>query len=277
MWRIALLLVWLGVIAATEHRFVAGELRIYQYEVSQVVRQQTLDDALQHRSDLYWEYGLKVIGTDAAGVDLRLTVLRVRARHQGPGYVEAVDSIDSEASDAPLLGHLLGLVHQSLDLRWETDGGVVRVQADQLPERLAPPGDSRRSAAERFYGGDALTALWQAALLVPGQAPTAWAPPFAGKIDWNWQDRLFQISAEVPMTCQLGAGSTAFEAVVTALSGQGEVTIDDQGVLQKARGQAAWTLRMQALTQAVEQQHELQWQTVLWRHKPAGVSEDPGE
>ncbi|MFW5828701.1 MAG: hypothetical protein ACOCXA_00430 [Planctomycetota bacterium] len=262
------LLLSLPLAHAAAHRFEAGERRIYIYEASQTVNQHTLDEVLEHRSDLYWEYGLHVMASDADGAELELTILRVRASHRGPAYRESIDSAESlEADTAPLLGHLLGLVQQQLRLRWSNDEGITHVQSDGLPARLAPPGDIRRDNAERFYGEEALTALWASILLRPGHAGGDWQTGNELPLTWTWDGTVYEIRSRTPTRIQLGAGATAFTASIDQLEGNGSVTIDDQGVLQEASGKTTWRMRFEALTQAVEQTHELRWQNLLWRYK----------
>lgn len=243
-------------------------IRAYQYETTQEVVWASVGDQVRSTTSMTWKLILKGKGPGEAAV----TVLRVQARHEGPGVRREVDSAaDPGTEPDPLLGHLTALEGVTFGLTVEPTTGVVRAVtgtdmiakrvAAAFPNLLDPAAPSPiADQARALYSPDHLGKLWTAVLALPsGPAHLPLAGPQGGTLVRTWTgDAWTATLAEPEVAVRLGRPPTDITGVLTGMTGQGTLRLAE-GLPQEATGEVAFVLRLTALTQPVESRHRLRW------------------
>jgi hypothetical protein len=246
-----------------------GKTRAYVYETRQEVSWASAGDRLRFTTAMTWKLVLKGRAPGEAGV----TVLRVTARHEGPGTVRTVDSAADPGTDPdPLLGHLAGLEGVTFGLSVDpATGAVTRVTgteaiakrvAARVPDLVNPTGPSPiEDQARALYSPDHLAKLWTAVLALPGgptRLPLAGIPNGTLVRTWGANGTWTASLAEGQAPVTLGQPPTQIACFLTDLKGGGTLTLAN-GLPEKATGDLTFTLRLTALTQPVESVHHLTW------------------
>ncbi|HEX3134774.1 MAG TPA: hypothetical protein VHX44_14500, partial [Planctomycetota bacterium] len=252
---------------------------LYAYSLKQTVAWTSAGDQLTYTSTLIWKFTLMVAEATPERAVLDATILRVLATHDGPGSHRQVDSgaIDGQdGSDDPLLGHLLALngavlsvvVAPSTGVVSEVRGGDAIIAKINKRAPALTPGDTPplEAAARAAFSSEALTRIWNQLLLLPSTAPTRvpLGPPLNGEVERTWQ-------ANSAYTLRLPAGTdhlnatlvgdpTPVSAVLSDLTGSGSTSITTKGMPGAGKGELAFSLAFQALTQPVVQKHTLTWE-----------------
>lgn len=264
-------------------RLPLNQAVFYQYHLAQTVTWRSSGDELTYRSGMTWVVALRAIASNGPLATVNATVISIEATLDGPAAQVRVDSRTDNAADDPLYGHLMGLVGVTLTLTVDQPSG--RVSAVTGGEALIkninarhpatvpgepPPWDA---AAQRLYSGPALAAWWSELLAQPATEPqaVALAPPLSGALRRTWTADRFTLAlpegvSELPV--QLVSGVSPVTGTLTAVSGSGQLAMT-QGLVTAAGGTLRYTLNLNALTQAVEQQHIQEWSLKRWAPDPS--------
>lgn len=247
---------------------MAGKVRAYVYETVQEVEWSSAGDRLRYSTSLTWKLVLKA----KSATECNLTILRVQARHEGPGSQRSVDSAGPrEADPDPLLGHLTALEGVTFGLILDpSTGTITRVTGTEtiakrvaaaVPNLLDPTGPSPiDEQARALYSPDHLQKLWTAVFALPtGPTRLPLAGPQGGTLIRTWTGSTWTATLaepEIPVT--LGKPPAEVTGLLTGLTGTGGLTLKD-GLPHEATGDLTFTLRLTALTQPTEARHHLTW------------------
>ncbi len=283
--RLMLLVIALGGASADEsYAFVAGASEYYVAQVEQSVSWSSAGETLEYTTLITWKWALKVVEATPERAVLRLTELRVTAKHTGPGSLRLVDSSTGEGADDPLLGHLAAFDGVVLTLTVDPVTGAVSavVGGDQMIERInrrtpgtgagaTPPHDA---AARLAYSSDNLARWWTQLLGLPAAEPqrVALSDPLQGAFIRTWTGEAWKAAGDGEATAVIGAGTSAVALAVRELTGSGRIQLRD-GMPELSEGAMTFALELTALTQPVTQQHKLRWS--LARVRPGAVSPAP--
>jgi hypothetical protein len=194
-----------------------------------------------------------------------------------------------------LLGDLSALAALPLWLVVDPASGVVQdiVGLPALYARLDERHPSRNPAvpnrmagpAKAAFSKEALIRQWSGVLAVPGRAePAVEIPGVEGaQVERRWEGNAYALrlvdteaaSGDKP-TMELHKHPTPVALSLTELQGNGSADYIS-GVLNLATGTMTYQLNGLALTQAVRQQHQLQWQFVLSQIVPGDGAGDAAE
>lgn len=260
------------------YRFTAGANQFYVYSLKQTVAWGSAGDQLTFTSTLGWKFLLTVAESTPERAVLDATILRVQASHVGPGTRRAVDSkekVGEDGGDDPLLGHLLALNGAVLHLTIvPTSGLVTEVRGgDEIVARLnkrAPattPGDPPPldAPARAAFSSEALTRLWNQLLAQPvaGTTRVPLGPPLGGEIERVWEGATYRLrlpAGSERLNATLVGEPTPVAAVLSELTGTGSAAVGSNGLPGAAKGDLAFSVTFQALTQPVVQRHTLVWE-----------------
>jgi len=275
-------------LAITGYSFVPGKAVACTYDVKQEVEWSSAGDRLAYTSTLLWTFILRARDTAAdavavpgGAVVVDCTYVRVRATHQGPGSNRLVDSRPGVGDDRAqgdsdaLLGHLLVFPGITLGLTVDPATGVVSAVSggDELIARInrrfpaagdpgaVPPLDA---AARVRYSGPALAAWWSQVLALPSPTPQVvpLTAPLSGALERRWTGNRYTLglpagAKAIPAQLAVDAAAVVQAELIDA-SGAGGLRLD-AGMPAEADGTLAFTLRLVAATQGVEQKHRLTW------------------
>lgn len=260
------------------YAFTVGTTRHYAYSVKQTVGWDSAGDQLTYTSTLTWKFLLTVMEAAPERAVLSATILRVQATHDGPGSRRAVDSGakgDQDGGDDPLLGHLLALEGAILSVTVDPrNGQVSAVQGgDAIVARInkrAPattPGDPPPldAAARATFSSEALGRIWSQLLALPSAAPTLvpLGPPLGGGVERVWQGSTYTLRLPAGgerVSTTLVGDPTTVTAVLSDLRGTGGTSVGSDGLPGGGKGELAFQVTFQALTQPVTQRHTLAWE-----------------
>lgn len=259
------------------YTFTVGSNRFYAYSLKQTVGWNSAGDQLAYTSTLTWKFLLTVAEATPTRAVLNATILRVQATHEGPGSRRMVDSGAKDGEDGgddALLGHLLALNGAVLNVVIDpTTGQVSDVHGGEaiiarINKRVpsAIPGDPPPldTAARTTFSGEALARIWNQLLAQPSATPVRvpLGPPLQGEIERTWQGSTYtlRLPAGVErLNATLVGDPTPVSVVLSNLTGSGGTGVAD-GLPGPAKGDLAFTLTFQALTQPVLQRHTLAWE-----------------
>ncbi len=263
--------------------FPPDQVRFYVYTLTQDTTFASAGDTLKYTSSFTWKLGMSGQPAGPGRARVNLTGIRIQASHRGPDRTAEIDSsraAGERGEQDPLLGGLLALhgVTLTLDLEPRT-GQVASVAGGESIianlNRLVPaafPGEPPPldAAARETYSPEALARWWSQALARPpadgkpqtialGAGPTA---PIAGSAErrWNgaaWTAVLPAGSDHLPV--RLSPDPSPVEGKLHAFSGEGRSAAAADGWPDLIEGRLAFTLTLTALTQPVEQKHEIRW------------------
>jgi hypothetical protein len=256
------------------YAFTVGANRLYAYSLKQTVAWSSAGDQLTYSSTLTWKFLLTVAESSADRALLNATILRVQATHDGAGSRRVVDSgakDGNDGSDDALLGHLLALngavlsvvVTPATGQVSEVRGGEAIIARINKRAPSATPGDPPPldAAAKAAFSSEALSRIWSQLLALPSSAPVRvpLGPPLSGDIERTWQGATYTL--RLPPGNERLSATLAGEvaAVLSDLSGSGATSIAD-GLPGAGKGELAFTVDFQALTQPVQQRHTLMWE-----------------
>jgi len=256
--------------------FTVGTNQLYAYSVKQTVAWASAGDQLSYTSTLTWKFLLSVAESTSERALLTATILRVQATHEGPGSRRAVDSgaKDDDGSDDPLLGHLLALNGSILSVVVapatgqvsEVRGGDAIIARINKRAPSATPGDPPplEAAAKAAFSSDALSRIWSQLLALPSATPVRvpLGPPLNGEVERTWQGSAYTLRLPAGadrLSATLVGDPTPVSAVLSELTGSGGTDIAN-GMPGAGKGELAFTLTFQALTQPVLQRHTLAWE-----------------
>ncbi len=263
-------------LSAVEYHFTIGVVQQYLVETKQEVAWDSAGDHLAFTSSVATLQAWKCIAIDGSTATVEATILRVIAKHQGPGSDHRFDSslrmsTDPSVSD-PLLGHLKALDGVTLTLRIDQLTGATRVSggaviadaiAKRAPNLMDPTAPSPMAAqAQQLYGDANLSRIWSQTLALPAftPQPVALGEPLTGTLNRIWKGQTYTLQGEVGGTAVLAKEPTAVTAAVSAVTGDGELKVTASGWPGTAGGHLRFALTINALTQPVTQQHIVTWQ-----------------
>ncbi len=247
----------------------AGKTRAYVYDTVQEVSWTSAGDTLRYTSGLTW----KLLLRGRSATEVQVTILRVQARHEGPGSRRSVDSAADAGTDPdPLLGHLTALEGTTFGLTVDPATGLVsratgtesiakRIAA-AVPNLVDPSAPSPiDEQARALYSPEHLQRLWSAVFaLPPGPTRLPLAGPQGGTLVRTWTGATTWTAtlaeAEVPVV--MGRPPMEVAGTLGGLSGGGTLLLAG-GLPQEATGDVTFTLKLTALTQATEARHHLTW------------------
>lgn len=263
---------WLGTSAlAAEGYDFSGPARVYLYTVNQEVAWVSAGDSLRFTSEIAWKLALKARSVGNRQVELGATVVRVIARHDGPGSSHRFDS--ASADDDALLGHLKAVEGAVLGVTVDRTTGrvsavtggeaIVSAITARAPNRADPTAPSPLAAsAAATYAPEALVRQWDALLALPGaEAQVALAAPLSGNATRTWDKEgwTLRLAPEaLPMVVQLFRDPTPVSGQITAFSASGTASVGNGWPLGGS-GTLRFTLALGAMTQPVNQEHTLRW------------------
>jgi hypothetical protein len=268
---LAFLLLAVAGLAAIEYDVQPGGIRAYAWQLTQSTQWTSAGETLRYETSMRWELGLRCTAVDAAGVHLNAIIVTVAASHRGPGVAAEIDSAKAQGVDDPLLGHLLELAGRSLALTVDprtgrvakAEGGDAIIAAINQRAPAAVPGDPPPfdAQARAAFSPEALARLWSQVLALPGadeQVPLP--PPFAAGASFarRWKAQAWTAEMPQPVAFELAKDPTPVRGTVRDLAGGGEIALA-KGLPTQAQGRLAFTLAIDALTQAVESRHEVRW------------------
>lgn len=274
MKRIFALLLAVAIAAAAEYAPQVDQVRFYAWRTTQAVSWNSAGDALRFSSEITWKLALRCAAVEGGRMRLKATFITVTASHRGPGVEVSLDSATGAGGDDQLLGHLLALVGKTLDLEVDrATGAVASVTGGEaliaaINQRAPPavPGDPPPldAGARAAYGPEALARLWSQILALPGASSTvALPPPFAAgsTIERTWKDLAWTVALpkDAAPAFELARDPTPVRGTVKGLSGSGTNSLAG-GLPGRCEGRLAFTMVFDALTQAVDSQHELTWE-----------------
>lgn len=260
------------------YHFTVGTSQFYVYSLKQTVSWTSAGDQLTFTSTLGWKFLLTVAEVTAERAVLDVTILRVQASHVGPGTRRIVDSslkIGEDGGDDPLLGHFLALNSAVLHLMVvPTTGQVTDVRGgDDIVARInaraktKTPGDPPPldAAARATFSSEALTRLWNQLLAQPvaGTTRVPLGPPLGGEVERTWEGATFRLrlpAGTERLNTTLVGEPTPVAAVLSELTGTGNTSVGSNGLPGAAKGDLAFLVTFQALTQPVVQRHTLAWE-----------------
>lgn len=260
-------------------RFTVDQILVYTYECTQNVEWDSAGDKLQYSTTMGWRFIVVPKIVTAESVELKVTILSVRAHHEGPGSSSTIDSrapTGEQGDDSPLLGHLLALSNAVLVVTCDPRTGQVSSVrgGEEIAKRIAKRSPSSFGSeasplqvpAEKAYSSERLTPLWSRLLMVPasGKRLVALGDPLTAQVEEQWKDATWTWALPTgaePTAVSLATDPSPITATLTALSGKGAIT--SSAIPTDTAGEMSWTLTFQALTQPVEQRHHLQWQLHL--------------
>ncbi len=263
---------------APGYAFTVGANRLYAYSVKQTVAWNSAGDELIYTSTLTWKFVLTVVEATPERALLSATILRIQATHEGPGSRRLVDSgakdgQDDGGNDA-LLGHLLALngaiLSMVVDPRTgqvsEVTGGDAIIARINKRAPAATPGDPPPldAAARAAFSSDALRRIWSQLLALPSASPVRvpLGPPLNGEVERTWQGFTYTLGLPAGgerLQATLVGDPTPVSAVLSDLHGSGTTTVDG-GLPGSGKGELAFSVSFQALTQPVAQRHTLTWE-----------------
>jgi hypothetical protein len=263
------------------YHFTVGTNQLYAYSLKQTVSWNSAGDALTYQSTLLWKFLLTVVEATPERAVLEATILRVQATHDGPGSRRLIDSgIKGEQNGAedPLLGHLLALNGAVLTLVMNpTTGQVSEVRGGEAIvakiNKRAPaivPGDPPPldAAAKAAFSGEALGRIWNQLLAQPRDTPVKvpLGPPLNGEAERHWQGAQFTMllpTGTNHLDATLVGDPTPVAVKLSALTGKGGVNVNlKNGMPGGSKGELGFLLTFNALTQPVEQRHQIVWELV---------------
>lgn len=254
-------------------RFSPNQILVYTYETTQDVSWSSAGDKLSYLTTIAWRFTLVPKTITAERVELSATILSLKASHTGPGTPQKLDSADNTGEDSPLLGHLLTLVNATFVITCDPRSGQVASVSGgaEVAARIAAktpssfgPGEASPLAepAKQAYDSAHLAPLWSRLLTVPttGTRTVSLGPPLGTALNETWKDNAWTWAlpaGAVATAVTIATDPTPITATLTELKGGG--TVAPGAVPQETRGQLDYTLRFNALTQPVDQQHRLRW------------------
>lgn len=261
---------------AADYHFTAGEIRRYLVETRQDVAWDSAGDHLTFTSTLSTMQAWKCVGVDGGTATIEASILRVIAKHQGPGSDHHFDSAlrisnDPAVADS-LLGHLKALDGVTLTLRiaqatgeTQVTGGarIAETIAKRAPNLMDPLAPSPLAAqAQQLYSDANLSRIWSQTLALPAFAPQAvpLGEPLTGTLVRTWKGTAYTLTGEVTGTAVIAKEPTAVTAAVSHVAGDGKLALAADGWPGTAGGSLHFTLSVDALTQPVVQQHTVTWQ-----------------
>jgi hypothetical protein len=263
---------------ASGYRFAVGTNQFYVYSLKQTVAWASAGDQLSFTSTLGWKFLLTVAEVTPERALLDVTILRVQASHMGPGTQRVVDSslkIGEDGGDDPLLGHLLACHMAVLHLSVHpTTGQVSEVRGGddivtRINQRAKPttPGDPPPldAAARAAFSSEALMRLWNQMLAQPvaGITRVPLGPPLGGEIERVWEGSTYRLrlpAGSDRLNATLVGDPTPVSAVLSELTGSGNAAVGSNGLPGAAKGDLAFQVAFQALTQPVIQRHSMVWE-----------------
>lgn len=259
-----------GLGAAESYSF-SGTARVYLYTVNQEVSWVSAGDTLRFTSEISWKLLLKARSVNGNQAELAATVVRVIARHDGPGSSHRFDSASAE--DDALLGHLKALegavlgvfVNNTTGRVTQVNGGeaIAAAIAARAPNRADPTAPSPlAAAASTTYSPAALARQWDGLLALAGpEAVIELAAPLTGTATRTWDKDQWSLrlpAGALPMRVQLFKEPTPVQGTISAFSASG-TTLCTAGWPGGSAGELRFTLELGALTQPVSQAHTLRW------------------
>lgn len=256
--------------------FTVGANRIYAYSVKQTVAWASASEQLTYTFTLTWKFALTVAEATPERAVLDATILRVLATHEGAGSRRVVDSgaKAEDGGDDPLLGHLLALngailsvvVAPATGQVSEVRGGDAIIARINKRVPAAIPGDPPPLdvAAKASFSSEALSRIWSQLLAQPSATPerVPLGPPLNGEIERIWQDSTYTLrmpAGAEHLNATLVGDPTPVSVVLSELTGSGGTSIAN-GLPGAGKGELAFTVTFQALTQPVLQRHTLAWE-----------------
>lgn len=263
-------------LSAAEYHFKVGEIRRYLAETRQDVAWQSAADHLTFTSSLSTLQAWKCIANSNGIATVEATILRVIAKHQGPGSDHRFDSSQNLSTDQavadPLLGHLKALDGVTLTFRINQTTGETQVTggeriaeaiAKRAPNLLDPTAPSPLAAqAAQAYSDANLSRIWSQTLALPsttGQSVPL-GEPLSGTLTRTWKGLGYTLAGEVSGTANIAKEPTAVTAAISDVGGDGNLTLTADQWPNKVGGKLHFTLTISALTQPVAQQHTVTWQ-----------------
>jgi len=281
--RIAICLLLLGGLAAADgHAFAEGDRHRYVYAVEDTVRWSSEDDELAFRSHLRWVFVLVVGEVAEERAELLVTFLGVDAGIRGPASEHRYATVDEDTgeervgADDPLFGHLAALEGATLELSVDprtgevgevggTDDLVARMKRYQRRrDGIVDPALIERVRAA--YAPAELARIWSRILEVPGEGADRLdlGERLGGHLARTWNDGAWEVALpedeSARPTVMLAGAPKPVEVRMSALEGSGYNEFSDEGLLLGGRGAIDFTLAGEALTQPLEQHHELRWE-----------------
>ena len=275
--RLAILLVCSGCwLSAADYSFKVGEIRRYLVETKQEVAWDSAGDHLAYTSSIATMQVWKCIANDGGIATVEATILRVIAKHQGPGSEHRFDSALKMSSDPsvsdPLLGHLKALDGVTLTLRISQTTGATQVSggeriaetiAKRAPNLMDPTSPSPLAAqAQQTYSDANLSRIWSQTLALPAGAPqqVPLGEPLTGTLTRAWKGTSYTLTGDIGGTAIVAKEPTAVTAAISAVGGDGKLSFTADKWPGTVGGSLHFTLTMSALTQPVVQQHTITWQ-----------------
>ena len=263
-------------LSAAEYHFKVGEIRRYLAETKQEVAWDSAGDHLAFTSSIATMQAWKCIAIDGGTATVEATILRVIAKHQGPGSDHQFDSAlrissDPSVSD-PLLGHLKALDGVTLTMRISQTTGATQVSggeriaetiAKRAPNLMDPTSPSPLAAqAQQTYSDANLSRIWSQTLALPAgasqQVPVG--EPLTGTLTRTWKGTSYTLTGDIGGTAIMAKEPTAVTAAISAVGGDGKLSLTADQWPGTVGGSLKFTLTMSALTQPVVQQHTVTWQ-----------------
>lgn len=275
--RLVILLVCSGCwLSAADYSFKVGEIRRYLVETKQEVAWDSAGDHLAYTSSIATMQVWKCIANDGGIATLEATILRVIAKHQGPGSDHRFDSALKMSSDPsvsdPLLGHLKALDGVTLTLRISQTTGATQVSggeriaetiAKRAPNLMDPTSPSPLAAqAQQTYSDANLSRIWSQTLALPSGTPqpVPLGEPLTGTLMRAWKGTSYTLTGDIGGTAIVAKEPTAVIAAISAVGGDGKLSLTADQWPGTVGGSLHFTLTMSALTQPVVQQHTVTWQ-----------------
>lgn len=275
--RFAVLLLCGGsLLSAADYHFKVGEIRRYLAETKQEVAWDSAGDHLAFTSSISTMQVWKCIANDGGFATVEATILRVIAKHQGPGSDHQFDSALRMSSDPsvsdPLLGHLKALDGVTLTMRISQSSGATQVSggeriaetiAKRAPNLMDPTSPSPLAAqAQQTYSDANLSRIWSQTLALPAAAPqqVPLGEPLTGTLTRTWKGTSYTLTGDIGGTAIMAKEPTAVTAAISAVGGDGKLSLTADQWPGVVGGSLKFTLTMSALTQPVVQQHTVTWQ-----------------
>lgn len=263
--------------ATAGYGFTAKASQLYVYSTKQTVAWESVGDRLTYTSTLTWKFALTVAEATAERALLDATILRIQATHDGPGSHRQIDSGAKDGEDGgsdPLLGHLLALngsilrvvVAPGTGQVSEVTGGEAIIARINKRAPAQTPGDAPPldAAARTAFSGEALARIWNQLLALPAASATRLplGPPLNGEVERTWTGNTYTVKLPAGvdrLNATLVGDPTPVAVVLSELTGSGS-TSQAKGMPGTGKGELAFTLTFQALTQPVVQRHILTWE-----------------
>ncbi len=261
------------------YALIPGPARLYLVETKQEVAWDSAGDHLTFTSSLATSQAWKCTGVTDGVATVQATILRVIARHEGPGSQHAFDSGLRDSPDAPvaaesdpLLGHLKGLDGVTLTFAINlatgstavTGGATIAANiAKRAPNLVDPQAPSPLAAQAVILYSDAnLSRTWSQLLARPAVEPqhVPLGDPLTGTLLRTWKGDAYTLAGEVTGTAVLAREPATVTAAVSNVSGSGTTALGPDGWPGTASGTLSFTLTIDAVTQPVVQQHVVSWQ-----------------